>query len=86
MLTIHLNMSQPIIHLLNSCLAGKLCYQLILIWKKNGAEAILHDFHEAKDLSPSQADRAAARHQEILEGAKSNILSAQQKQKEGYDR
>ena len=52
----------------------------------SNVEAILDDFHKAKDFSPSKVDRAAAQRQQVLEAAKANIIVAQQKQKEQYDR
>jgi hypothetical protein len=46
----------------------------------------MKDGEKAKDFSPSKVDRTAAQCQQLSEAAKANIIVAQQKQKEQYDR
>ena len=48
-------------------------------------DAVLHEFQNSEELCPSQLDTALSK-KHILEEAKKNIIVAQQKQKDQYDR
>lgn len=54
--------------------------------EKSQPEAILQKHNSEDDMSSSHVMKAAAKHQGLLDSAKSNIARAQQKQKEQYDR
>ena len=52
----------------------------------NDVETILKDFNEAQDMSDDGLKRSQTAHRKLLEAAKANIVKAQGKQKEHYDK
>ena len=53
---------------------------------RDDAATILQQFNSAPRFSPSMVESAATYRAELLQSAKENILKAQEKQKENYDR
>ena len=49
-------------------------------------DAVLQEFQNSEELCPSQLDTASSKQKHILEEAKRNIVVAQQRQKDQYDR
>ena len=49
-------------------------------------ETVLKDFNEAQDKSDDGMKSSQAAHRKLLETAKANIVKAQGKQKEHYDK
>ena len=54
--------------------------------EQNDPDNVLNKFQQLRSFSPSHIDRAMSQHQQVLQAAKANIASAQQKQKEQYDK
>ena len=54
--------------------------------QQKGPETMLKQFDEAKDASFTSIQDTHSTHKKVLEAAKINILKAQQRQKEQYDR
>ena len=52
----------------------------------NDVETILKDFNEAQEISDDGMKRSQTAHGKLLEAAKANIVKAQGKQKEHYDK